>query len=74
MVPGEQLHVRSSLIRLPSVDIPGKLRTALEGKSSGEREQLEARLAPPLCAENHAERFRELLLCEEIQQHADIRL
>ena len=74
VVPGEQLHVRSSLIRLPSVDIPGKLRTALEGKSSGEREQLEARLAPPLCAENHAERFRELLLCEEIQQHADIRL
>ena len=75
IIPGVPLGARSQGIVLPNVEIPGSLRSALGAPAdSPQRTELTARLAAPLCAENHAERFRELLLCEEIQQQQDIRL
>ena len=75
VIPGVPLGARSQGIRLPNVDVPRQLRDALAAPAdSPQRAALAARLAAPLCAENHAERFRELLLCEEIQQQQDIRL
>ena len=75
VIPGVPLGARSQGIHLPNIEIPGNLRSALAAPADSPlRAALTARLAAPLCADNHAERFRELLLCEEIQQQQDIRL
>ncbi len=75
ITPGVPVATRNQMLRLENVDIPGALRTALGAKADDPRRvELEARLSAPLTPANHAARFRELLLCEEIQQQSDIRL
>ena len=75
IIPGVPIGAMSQGIRLDNVQTPPELRKALDAPAgSPQRDALMARLAVPLSADNHAARFRELLLCEEIQQEQDIRL
>jgi hypothetical protein len=75
IIPGVPLGARSQGILLQNVQTPAALRRALSAPAdSPQRAELMARLAEPLSAVNHADRFQELLLCEEIQQEQDIRL
>jgi hypothetical protein len=76
VVPGVPLSgTVSQRVRLENIAIPKALRAALDAPAGdARREALEAELAPPLSAANHAARFATLLLCEEIQQQADIRM
>jgi hypothetical protein len=75
IVPGVPLGGRSQGLRLAEVIIPKALRSALDAPAGSEaRGALLARLSAPLTPVNHAPRFGELLMCEEVQQQTDIRM